>query len=258
MNFVDIHTHIIPGIDDGPKTIDEVLEMVRIAYNGGTRQMIATPHMFLDPYNNMDLLKINDSFARTIFKLRESSESPQFGFLKEMMFYLGSENYVSLEFLEALDKHCVVTLNGSRYLLIEFPPFLIPEKLIIVLNRIFQIGLVPVIAHAERNLSVQEKPELIRRFFEMGCVVQINADSILGAAGSRVRKTSTSLLIKGFVHVIASDGHRASVRPPQLKGAFCVLQQKFPEEKLLTWMAENPKLILRNKSLLQLESDVQD
>lgn len=158
MNFIDIHTHLIPAIDDGPGTIDEVLEMLRIAYEGGTRAVVATPHMFLDPYNNNDLLKVNDCFARTISQLQVHSEAADWAFLKKMCFYLGSENYVSPEFMEALNRGRVLTLNGSRYLLIEFPPFLSTEKLVVVLRLVFDAGLVPVIGHAEHDLAVKRSP----------------------------------------------------------------------------------------------------
>ena len=187
--------------------MDEVLKMLRIAYDGGTRDMVATPHMFSDSYNNNDPIKINDGFARTVAQLNKHQESPGLTFLKEMTFHLGSENYVSGEFLEQLDRGCVLTLGGSRYLLVEFSPLLSADKLTLALKRVFKAGFVPILAHTEHIGLVVQDLEHVVAACQMGCLIQINADSILGKWGSRTRKIALSLLNRDLVHVIASDGH---------------------------------------------------
>ena len=245
-DLVDIHVHLIPAVDDGPASFEELLQMLRLAYDTGTRKMIATPHMFLDPYNNTDPVSINNRFAHIVAEIKRRSEAPECAFLKTMAFFLGSENYLSPEFLEALQDRCVLTLNGGRYLLVEFPPFLPRYRFDFILDRVLQAGFVPILAHPERYIAVQDDPRLAIRFLDVGCLLQVNGDSITGASGSHIQKTSLSLLAKGLVHVIATDGHRVNSRPPRFEGVFSKLKRIYPVEKVRAWMAENPSMILNN------------
>lgn len=249
LKFVDLHTHFLPTIDDGPATFTETVKMLHIAYLGGTRGIVATPHMFLDPYNNKDPILVNDHFARTVAELRLRSKNPDFAFLGEMSLFLGSENYASPDFLEALNEGRVLPINGGRYLLVEFTSFLSPDTVMLVIRQVLAAGKVPVIAHAERSFAIQERPEWMSRFLDAGCISQINADSILGASGPRVRKVCLSLLSQNLVHVIASDGHRPDFRPPDLREVFLKLTKMYPPEQIYRWVCGNPSLIIENGSL---------
>ncbi len=246
MQFVDIHTHIIPAIDDGAASIEETIEMLRVAYEAGSRRLVATPHMFLDGYEKNDILLVNDRFAAMIAALKECSERPEFAFIREMRLSLGSENYASIEFLDALARGCVVPINGGRYLLVEFSPFLPLNKIEMILQRVLQSGYFPVIAHTERVTAVQEKPARLQDLAAMGCLFQVNGDSFLDSANPRLRKTSLTLAKEGFIHVIASDGHRPVRRPPTLSAASQKLQQKFSLQAAQTWLQENPARIVDN------------
>jgi len=246
MQFVDIHTHVIPELDDGATSLDETVEMLRVAYDTGTRSLVATPHMFLDGYEKNDILLVNDRFAATVAALKEYREQPEYAFIREMRLVLGSENYASIEFIEALARDCVVPINGGRYLLVEFSPFLPLAKIEMILQRILQSGYFPVVAHTERITAVQEKPARLQELAAKGCLFQVNADSFLDSANPRVRKTSSSLAKEGFIHVIASDGHRPVRRPPILSAAFEKLQQKYSLQAVQTWLQDNPARIVDN------------
>jgi len=246
MQFTDIHTHIIPAIDDGATSIQETIEMLRIAYQAGTRGMVATPHMFLDGYEKNDILLVNDRFADTIAALKEYSEQPEYAFIRDMRLSLGSENYASIEFIDALARGCVVPINGGRYLLVEFSPFLPLAKIEMILQRVLQSGYFPVVAHTERVTAVQEKPARLQDLAAMGCFFQVNADSFLDSANPRLRKTSLTLAKEGFVHVIASDGHRPARRPPILGAASQKLQQKYSPQVVQAWLQDNPARIVSN------------
>ncbi len=246
MQFVDIHTHFIPAIDDGATSIQETVEMLRVAYDAGTRGLVATPHMFLDGYEKNDILLVNDRFAATVAALKEYSEQPEYAFIREMRLSLGSENYASIEFIDALARGCVVPINGGRYLLVEFSPFLPFTKIEMILHRVLQSGYFPVVAHTERVTAVQEKPARLEDLAAVGCLFQVNADSFLGSANPRLRKTSVTLAKSGFVHVIASDGHRPARRPPTLLRASQELQQKFSLQAVRTWLQDNPARIVDN------------
>ncbi len=249
MQIIDIHTHFIPGIDDGATSIEETVQMLRVAYDAGTRGLVATPHMFLDGYGKNDILLVNDRFAATVAALKEYSDQPEYAFIREMRLFLGSENYASIEFLDALARGCVVPINSGRYLLVEFSPFLPLNKIEMILQRVLQYGYFPVVAHTERITAVQEKPMRLQDLAAMGCLFQVNGDSFLDSANPRLRKTSLALAKGGLVHVIASDGHRPARRPPTLSAAFQKLQQKYSLQAAQTWLYDNPARIVENHQI---------
>ena len=246
-NFIDIHTHILPGVDDGAVHMGETLVMLRIAYDSGTRGIVATPHMFLDRFPNTDVLEIRDRFER--FKEQLESYQAKLPYLKEMNVYLGAENYACEEFLEALDQGCVLTLNGSRYLLVEVPFTLPFNQIEAFLDRILATGYLPVIAHVERYAAVQEDPLRMEPFRSRGCVIQVNARSLAGASGSPAKRCAEKLLQEGLLDVIATDGHRSLWRPPDLQAAYLSLEKEHEREDLLRWMAENARMMLANQRL---------
>ncbi len=248
MTFVDIHCHFLPGLDDGAPAFGVVMEMLRIAHESGTRVLAATPHMFLPPYDNNDVAAVSDRFAETSEELWRRGHLPEFSFLQELSLHLGSENYLSPEFLAALEQQRVLTLNGSRYLLLEFPPYLAFEMLASALDRIAIAGLVPVLAHVERYTPFFEKPGRLAELVRRGCVAQLNGSCLLKSAG-RSRKIARSFLRDGLVQVIASDAHDSRRRTPDLGIVFDALSDEFPPAWIQTWMHDNPHRMLNNEEL---------
>ena len=248
MEFVDIHSHVLPGVDDGAVSVDETIAMLRIAYDAGTRKIVATPHMFLDLFHNNDFVQVLDCFEQ----LKSDLESCQdaFPFLQDMHLYPGAENFASPEFLTALEQGCVLTLNGSRYLLVEFPPVLPFSQIQIVIEKVVATGYTPVIAHPERYGAIQKDPLRVEQFEQMGCVIQVNADSLRGGSGSRAKQCSLSLLQAGWVDVIASDGHRLRWRSPNLGRVLRRLEEEYTNDDIAGWLVENPERILANKRLV--------
>ena len=249
MHFVDIHTHIIPAIDDGATSIEETIEMLRVAYQAGTRDLVATPHMFLDGYEKNDILLVNDRFAAMVTALKQYGEQPEFAFIRDMRLFLGSENYASIEFIEAMGRGCVVPINSGRYLLVEFSTFLPLTKIEMILQKVFQFGYFPVVAHTERISAVQEKPARLEDLARMGCFFQVNADSFLDTANPLLRKTSQTLAKAGLIHVIASDGHRSVRRAPVLSPASEKLQHKYSPQAAQAWLHDNPAKIVGNLAI---------
>ena len=247
MEIVDIHSHVLPGVDDGAVSVDETIAMLRIAYDAGTRKIVATPHMFLDLFHNNDFVQILDRFEQLKSELESCQDA--FPFLQDMHIYSGAENFASQEFLAALEQGCVLTLNGSRYLLVEFSPVLPFRHFLSVIEKVVATGYTPVIAHPERYGAIQKDPLRVEQFEQMGCVIQVNADSVRGGSGSRAKKCSRSLLQAGWVDVIASDGHRLRWRPPNLGGVLGRLEEEFTKDDIAGWLVENPGRILANKRL---------
>ncbi len=230
-------------------SLDVVMQMLRIAYQRGTRVLVATPHMFLPPYNNNDVVAVNACFAKTIEELRRRSRIPGNHFLQDLKLHLGSENYLSSEFLQALEKRLVLTLGGSRYVLVEFRSYLSFEMLVSAAERIATTGLVPVLAHVERYAPFLERPDRLAELVRSGCIAQLNSTCLLRSAARSRRKIALSLLRQGLVHVIASDAHESHRRTPDLRSVFDFLSEKFPQDRIQSWMYDNPNRILNNQDL---------
>ena len=208
--MVDIHSHILPNIDDGAKDIAEALEMGRIAVNEGINHIIATPHYLgegNDPTKEEITKKIDD-----INKLYQQ-EGINLNILP------GNEVYLNLDIVEHIKNGNILTLNESKYILVEFPMNSVPLYAEDVLYEIRILGYIPIIAHPERYNQVIIKPEIVRSWVEQGNLIQINSLSILGKMGSRTKETARYLLKNNLVHFIATDSHSAGTRSPKIKEA---------------------------------------
>ena len=250
MRFVDIHSHLIPDLDDGSTSLFETIEMLRQAYDEGTRVMAATPHTFLPPYDNSHPLVVHDAYAEMVKRLNRLGRNGEHPFLTEMALYLGAENFVSTEFLKALERREIFTLNGGRYVLVEFPPFISYEAVEPTVERIREVDLIPVLAHCERYAFFQRKIERLDELRKQGCVVQVNAVSIAAGTDYLQGRVAWSFARNGLIDVVASDGHDAHDRPPGLEEACERLSEEFPEESVHAWMWENPARILANRELV--------
>lgn len=226
--------------------------MLRQAHAAGTRIAVATPHCFLPPWETSDPALLVHTFERLtehLQRLQAEDERGEYNFLAEMSLRLGAENYISPEFFEALAKGQVVSLNRSRYVLIEFPPILPYEIALSAVDRILQTGRFPVIAHVERYPFCHRGTKRLARLVEMGCVAQINASTVVGASGRGLARLAAKLLDRGLVQVIASDCHDPHARPPDLGRAAEVLSRKRPAARVSPWLWENAARILEDKPL---------
>jgi protein-tyrosine phosphatase len=193
---------------------------------------------------------LHDAFAKLIRHLRELSNEPEHSFLGEMAIYLGSENLVSPEFLEALANREVLTLNGSRYLLVEFPAFVAYSVVESAIEQILGAELRPILAHVERYEYFHRRPGRLANLQQKGCVIQVNAESLERGSMGEDATLALSLARRGLLDVIASDGHDVVARPPDMQAAYERLSARFSEEDLHTWMWENPARILGNRDLV--------
>jgi protein-tyrosine phosphatase len=246
--FADLHAHLLPAVDDGPAELAETVEMLRLAHGAGTRRIVATPHMFSPGFQSGDAATLRRVWKRTEQRLQELNERHDQGFLKEIEVFLGSENYVSPEFFQAFEQDAILSLNGSRYLLVEFSPFLEAPVIESALRRILDAGMLPVVAHVERYPALERQIELLTHLVEMGCIFQINAPSLLLRRRSPLRKTAWWLLERGLVQVIASDAHGPDRRSPALDTAFDHLARRFSERQVRDWMWQNPSAILEDRT----------
>ena len=250
MHFIDLHCHLLPGVDDGPSSLGDTVSMLRLAHSQGTQSLAATPHMFSPYFDVTDPVAINDRFAETVRTLGELGKRPDHSFLQEVSLYLGAENHLSPEFLEALETGQVISYNGGRYLLVELSPYLAFDAVAMGMERVLAAGFVPVLAHAERYDFLGQSERKLATLRQMGCAVQINGESLSRAAGRTAERRVRHLLEHGHVDLIASDGHNIGNRPPTLGAALTQLTKHFPTETVAAWMWENPARILGNRELV--------
>lgn len=242
--FADLHVHLVPGVDDGPDTLDETVAMLRAAHRAGTRRIVATPHCYsphFPPVAVTDLRRAGDAMLAALRRLETREENC---FLSEMTVALGAENHLSPELFAALERSQVLALAASRYLLIELSPFQTPEVVHTAVSRIQDAGFIPVVAHVERYFAFESSPSHLEGLVASGCILQVNAESVLGGWRSPVRRRVHRLLADGLVQLLASDGHDLHRRPPELAQAHGALARQFPADSLARWMWQNPAAIL--------------
>ena len=239
--FVDIHCHILPGVDDGARNREEAAAMARIAERDGTRSIVATPHHI--PRSPLTAV---DEAAKRVRQLQRVLEWAEV----TVEIHPGQEINARENLISRLDHQEAVGLNGTRYVLVE-PPFrTYPAFLDRLLETMLQRGFVPVIAHPERNIQVQADPRRIAGLVETGVLVQVNTGSILGSYKEPARKAATALLQEGLVHVLASDAHSDSgPLVPNMRAGFDVVSKAIGEERAWILARDNPLRILNNEPI---------
>lgn len=245
--MIDIHAHIIPGIDDGADSMATAVAMARDAWDSGVRAVVATPHCAKPgEKNNFYSQELLDRLVRLQKMLWQQNI--------DLKLYPGMEIFVTKEFPSQLESGKLLSLAGSRYLLVEFyfdeSPAFIEEALGLIWN----YGLIPVVAHPERYYCVEWDPQLAVRWADAGCVLQLNRGSIQGKLGQPAQKCAWELLQQGKAQVVASDAHGSVSRRAELKSVLTELGEKLSWAYASKLLVENPRNILRNQIL---DTDIQ-
>ncbi len=230
-------------MDDGPTTVEESLDILSRAHRGGTRVVVATPHMFLPPFDQRHPEEIRRRFEAFRGELARRAAEPGGAFLAEMTLRLGAENLLSPGFLEALAAKRVVTLGEGPHLLIEFGPFHSLDMVRRAVDRVLAAGYVPVLAHVERYPFLVGDRRALADLRRLGVEAQVNAGSVTGAAGRRAARAVRTLLREGLAGLVASDAHNDASRPADLGAAFAELSRRFSEAAALEWLWENPRRV---------------
>lgn len=245
--WVDLHVHYLPGIDDGPATLNETLAMLRLAYDTGSRTLVATPHLYSFVAETLRPDDVRAAFARTRDELLAAAARPEHAFLGEMSFREGAENHLGPELLADLERDRAVTLDRTRNVLVELPPFLPFAAARRALERIAGWGYVPVLAHVERYPMLLDHPEQLGELLAMGCIAQINAATVAGASGRPAARQALGLLQNGQAAIVASDGHNVGSRPPDLGAAATALAPEASPALVARWLGEAPAGLLRGQ-----------
>ena len=238
--MIDIHCHILPYVDDGAETMDDALEMARLAASGGVTVMIATPHCNLPgtEFDNYVSAALRDRFVALGIAIHQAGIP--------LTILPGAEVFCTPELPILLAQKKFQPLAGSRYLLLEFPFDEAPSRMEAAFSAVSARGFVPVAAHPERYDAIQEDPEIVECWFRSGTVIQLNKGSILGSLGRRAERTSHWLLNCGLAHIVASDGHDPQIRTPHMQQLQHLLVQNYGPEYAGILLQHNPERIVRN------------
>lgn len=245
--MIDIHTHILPGMDDGAQDLYDTLEMVRVAEQSGVTAMVATPHCNIPgAFENY----FNDYYIETIQKVRDAVHQEQL----QVSILPGMEAFGTPELPELLQSGQIMTINQSRYLLVEFAFEEEPELVEYVLDKVHRLKIIPVIAHAERYKFVQRNPDMVYHWRKKGYPIQINKGSFQGRFGRSAAETAYLLLNHNLVSVVASDAHSPHMRTPYMANVYEELLMHYPENYIDMLFKENPRRICQNEPILGYEA----
>lgn len=237
--MIDLHCHILPGIDDGAKDMKESLDMANAAVKQGIHTIIATPHHKNNAYENPKLL-----ILEKVAQLNQAIELANI----PLMILPGQEIRIYGELLEDYQNQEVLPLMESKYFLIELPSGHVPRYTERLLYDLQMEGFVPIIAHPERNQEIIENPEFLYQFVKKGALTQITAASVCGAFGKKIKLFSEKLIEANLTHFIASDAHNLTNRSFMLKEAYAVIQSKYGNDTVYLFK-ENTELLAIGNSI---------
>lgn len=239
--MIDLHCHLLPGIDDGPKTSEEALELAQIASLNGITHAIVTPHIIPGRYDNT-LQSIKTVFLKYCKLVKQKNNSIKLGMAAEIridpviktMVETGTIPYVGED-------------NGFKIVLLEFPHDVLPRGSIEMVEWLLKRNIRPMIAHPERNRAVVRKFSTMEEFVKAGCLLQITSGSLSGVFGNEPRKTAKKLLKKGWVTIIASDAHNNHKRKPEIEPGRKVAEKIVGLTESWAMVRDRPLAYTKNK-----------
>ncbi len=233
--MIDIHCHILPNLDDGPKTIESSLEMARQAAEDGIHTIVATPHV-KSPYLSPE--EIQHSIS--IFQNRLDSEK-----IPIKILYGGD-----VDALSGPERIQHYTINHTPYVLVEFPHTHWPAQVHEILYDLISIGLIPIITHPERNPGILRKPKRLLSLLDTNIKVQITADSLTGQFGDDCEACARFLIKKGAVAFLATDAHSPEYRRPLLSKGLKVATKILGKQKAFELVEDNPAAVIEGRDIL--------
>lgn len=237
--IIDMHCHILPGIDDGARDEGSMERMLRIAGTEGIEAIVATPHYMLgQDEKELEAIKIKYDLARKAWKKR--------GLQKEL--YLGNELLWEDGIVEALDSGKALTMNGTSYVLVEFLPDAGEMYIENAIRRLQYAGYLPIIAHVERYERLQNQ-KVLRKLVDMGVYLQVNVSTVLGKHGFFLKHRVLRWMQEGLVHFVGSDAHNSKTRRPEMKECVQYLNKKLGVTKTRQILEKNPMRMLEGEKL---------
>ncbi len=233
--FIDIHCHILPKLDEGPSTPDESVRMLRLACEDGIRGIVATPHIMNGLYKNTK--EIIDSAISSLKSLANDIE-----------IYIGAEIRIDRDLAVRVVSNELPLINNKQFILLELPAYVIPPipQLENIVKGLKKNQITPIFAHPERNLPILKDMSIMERLIKCGGLFQVTAMSI---TDRNMERPAMKMIRKGYVHAVASDAHDSQLRPPLLSSAFRKISREFGESEGRRLFIDNPGKIIRGESL---------
>ena len=232
MSFIDIHCHILSGLDDGPKNIHESLAMAKMAIDDGISHIFATPHILDGLYRN------------ETERIKESCERLKSDLPVGLELLYGADVRICHDLIARIENEGIPTLNGSGYLLLEFPSLALPPRVDDIIIDLRERKIIPIITHPERHMLLARRLTLLSRLRDCGAMSQITAQSVTGDFGREIRNVSYSMIKAGLVDFVASDAHDVQIRPPRLSEAYRAVASLFGEETAIRIFVQNQEKVL--------------
>lgn len=235
--MVDIHSHILYGLDDGAKTLEESVAMIQDAAGAGTTDIVATPHA------NVEFSYQPELVDQRIVELTSATGGA-------VRIHRGCDFHLSYDNIQdALTNPTKYTINQKTYLLVEFSDLLIFRSTAEIFERLRDAGMIPVVTHPERNQLLQQRLEQIAGWVADGCMVQVTAQSVVGEFGRRARDCCRELFERDLVHFVASDAHDCQRRPARLDVAYRHVVKEYGEPRAQRLFVKNPRAALQGEPL---------
>ena len=229
--MIDIHHHLLYGLDDGPESIRESVAMAKMAAEDGITHVVCTPHA-----SHRYTFQPEENAAR-LARLRE--EIAQAGY--DLKLGLGCDFHLTWDNIQdAKANPSKYSINGTKYLLVELPDQFIPMGLSNTFDELQQAGMVPIVTHPERNQALQRDPDKMREWVSNGALVQVTAGSVTGLFGSKAKALAHQFLSDRWVHFIATDAHGTGRRPPRMREAYELIGKHYGEETARRLCVTNP------------------
>jgi protein-tyrosine phosphatase len=235
---IDIHCHILPGVDDGSPDIETSLAMLKTAISEGTKGMILTPH-HKPMHHNVRPDHLIEYTAQLMDRAHEKGINVQL--------FPGNEIYYSDSTVKELESGRASTLAGSEYVLIEFHPTDMYKTIHNALYAVQSAGYMPILAHVERYADMAKHVKYVDELLDMGIYIQVNANSVMGKYGLGIRHFTRELLKRDMVHFVATDAHDNGSRAPHLLDCRDYVEGKFGEQYALKIFHDNAMKVLRNE-----------
>ena len=237
--YIDIHSHILPGVDDGARSKEMCIQMLNKAYEQGIRTIVATPHFEPPKYSNSD----------TILTMYEFVQSEAQKISKEFQIILGNEIYYSSGMIDALQEQKAFTIGETRYVLVEFHPSVEYKVLEDGVRKLIIEGYLPIIAHMERCTCLWKKETRIQTIIDLGCYLQINCKSLMGGRLNQRSAYLTKLVKNGMIHFLGTDSHNMGERIPNMGDCVAHLSKKISRERLHEITYKNASIMLSDSHI---------
>jgi protein-tyrosine phosphatase len=232
--MIDLHCHILPGVDDGAGDLSESLEMARKAVEQGIHTIVATPHHLNNQYENP-----KQRILTGVEQLNLALQQEKI----DLKILAGQETRIYGEMAAGYESGEILAVNGSQYILVEFSSSHVPRYTEKLFYEMQLKGIVPVIVHPERNQQIIEQPDLLYKFVKKGALSQVTAASVSGDFGKKIKNFTHQLIEANLTHVIASDAHNTGNRTFKMREAFDVIQAKYGNEMVYKFQ-ENAALLV--------------